>query len=93
MRTGGGFPDVVVTALASTTTLAPDAEGTWQRLLMGESGIRPLTKAFVEKYNAPAVPSTLTCMSFLSSFHHPFATIANPIGPAADYRAVLIHGR
>ena len=40
LRTGGGFVDVVVTAIASTTPLGPDAEDTWQQLLEGRSGIR-----------------------------------------------------
>ena len=40
LTTGDGFPDVVVTAVASTTPLAPDAEDTWQDLLEGRSGIR-----------------------------------------------------
>ncbi len=50
MRTGDGLPDVVVTAVASTTALAPNAEDTWQQLLEGQSGIRRLDKAFVEEY-------------------------------------------
>jgi beta-ketoacyl ACP synthase len=48
LTTGDGFADVVVTAVASTTPLAPDAEDTWQQLLEGRSGIRPLDKPFVE---------------------------------------------
>ena len=38
LATGDGFPDVVVTAVASTTPRAPDAEDTWQALLQGQSG-------------------------------------------------------
>ena len=53
MRTGNGFPDVVVTAVASTTALAPDAEDTWQQLLEGRSGIRTLEKRFVAEFNSP----------------------------------------
>ena len=53
LRTGNGFPDVVVTAVASTTALAPDADETWQQLLEGRSGIRPLTKPFVEEFDSP----------------------------------------
>lgn len=53
LRTGNGFPGVVVTAVASTTALACDAEDTWQRLLDGRSGIRPLTKPFVEEFDSP----------------------------------------
>jgi beta-ketoacyl ACP synthase len=36
--------DVVVTAIVSTTALAPDAEDTWQQLLAGHCGIRELKK-------------------------------------------------
>src|SRR6476661_7033453 len=51
--TGDGFPDVVVTAVASSTALAPDAEDTWQQLLEGQSGIRRLDKPFVDEYELP----------------------------------------
>jgi beta-ketoacyl ACP synthase len=44
---------VVVTGLAMTTALATDAEGTWKRLLDGESGIRTLDDYFVELYDLP----------------------------------------
>ena len=53
LRTGDGFPDVVVTAVASTTSLAPDAETTWQLLLEGQSGIRHLDKPFVGEFKSP----------------------------------------
>lgn len=53
LRTGDGFPDVVVTAVASTTSLAPDAEKTWQALLDGQSGIRELDKPFVGEFDSP----------------------------------------
>ncbi|WP_193044354.1 KasA/KasB family beta-ketoacyl-ACP synthase [Mycolicibacterium baixiangningiae] len=53
LRTGSGFADVVVTALASTTALAPDAEDTWQQLLAGHSGIRPLDSWFVDELGSP----------------------------------------
>lgn len=53
LRTGNGFPDVVVTAVASTTALAPDAEDTWRQLLDGRSGIRALTRPFVEEFDSP----------------------------------------
>jgi beta-ketoacyl ACP synthase len=45
--------DVVVTAIASTTAIAPDAEGTWQQLLAGVSGIRQLDKPFVAEFESP----------------------------------------
>ena len=53
LRTGGGFVDVVVTAIASTTPLGPDAEHTWQQLLECQSGIRALDKPFVAEFQSP----------------------------------------
>ena len=53
LRTGDGFADVVVTAVASTTSLAPDAEQTWQLLLEGEGGVRELDKPFVSEFKSP----------------------------------------
>ncbi|MFC9993993.1 KasA/KasB family beta-ketoacyl-ACP synthase [Nocardia sp. NPDC127526] len=44
---------VVVTGMAATTCLAPDLEGTWARLLAGESGIAALTDDFVNEYELP----------------------------------------
>ncbi|OBA98778.1 beta-ketoacyl-[acyl-carrier-protein] synthase II [Mycobacteriaceae bacterium 1482268.1] len=46
-----GWPDVVVTAIESTTSLAPTAEETWRQLLDGRSGIRALEKPFVDQYD------------------------------------------
>ncbi|SEH48518.1 beta-ketoacyl ACP synthase [Mycolicibacterium rutilum] len=53
LRTGDGFPDVVVTAVASTTSLATDAEETWRLLQEGRSGIRPLDKWFIDEFDSP----------------------------------------
>jgi beta-ketoacyl ACP synthase len=53
LRTGDGFPDVVVTAVASTTSVAPDAEDTWKLLLECRSGIREMDKPFVAEFNSP----------------------------------------
>ena len=53
LRTGDGFPNVVVTAITSTTPLASDAEDTWQLLLEGHSGIRLLDKPFVREFDSP----------------------------------------
>ncbi len=47
----GGFPSVVVTAVAATTSLAADIESTWKGLLAGESGIRVLEDDFVTKWD------------------------------------------
>ena len=51
--TGKNLPNVVVTGFAMSTALATDAEGTWKRLLDGESGIRTLDDYFVELYDLP----------------------------------------
>ena len=53
LATGNGFPNVVVTGVAMTTALATDAEGTWRKLLEGQSGIRLLDDSFVEEYDLP----------------------------------------
>ena len=47
----GGFPNVVVTAVTATTSMASDIESTWKGLLAGESGIRVLEGEFVEKWD------------------------------------------
>src|ERR1700758_3239223 len=49
--TGKAFPNVVVTGIAMTTALAPDAENTWKLLLDSQSGIRLLDDPFVEEFN------------------------------------------
>lgn len=53
LRTGDGFTDVVVTAIASSTPVAPDAEDTWKFLLEGRSGIRRLDRPFVDEFDMP----------------------------------------
>jgi meromycolic acid 3-oxoacyl-[acyl-carrier protein] synthase II len=53
LATGSGLPNVVVTGVAMTTALATDANGTWQKLLDGHSGIRKLEDSFVEEYDLP----------------------------------------
>ena len=53
LSTGNGLRDVVVTAVTSTTAIAPDAEQTWQALLDGRSGIRELDSAFVKEFDSP----------------------------------------
>ncbi|MBI3217701.1 MAG: beta-ketoacyl-ACP synthase [Mycobacterium sp.] len=47
----GGFPNVVVTAVTATTSIAADIESTWKGLLAGESGIRVLEDEFVDKWD------------------------------------------
>ncbi|ULE34101.1 KasA/KasB family beta-ketoacyl-ACP synthase [Mycobacterium sp. IDR2000157661] len=64
LRTGDGFPDVVVTAVVSTTALAVGAEETWQRLRMCASGIGMLDKWFVEELNSPVRIGGLLLDSF-----------------------------
>ncbi|MEB3982463.1 3-oxoacyl-ACP synthase KasB [Mycobacterium sp. 663a-19] len=51
--TGKAFPNVVVTGIAMTTALAPDAETTWKLLLDSQSGIRTLDDPFVEEFDLP----------------------------------------
>jgi beta-ketoacyl ACP synthase len=53
LKTGAGLADVVVTAIVSTTSVAPDVEETWRALLAGDSGIRPLDKPFVDEFDLP----------------------------------------
>ena len=53
LATGNGFPNVVVTGVAMTTSVATNAEGTWKALLDGRSGIRKLEDPFVEQYVLP----------------------------------------
>src|SRR5258705_1784536 len=53
LSTGDGFPNVVVTGIAMTTSVATDADGTWKALLDGRSGIRKLEDPFVEQYSLP----------------------------------------
>jgi beta-ketoacyl ACP synthase len=47
----GAFPNVVVTAVTATTSVASDIESTWKGLLAGESGIRVLEDDFVGKWD------------------------------------------
>ncbi|OBJ73406.1 3-oxoacyl-ACP synthase KasA [Mycobacterium sp. 1274756.6] len=47
----GGYPNVVVTAVEATTSLAADIDTTWKSLLAGESGIHVLKGEFTEKWD------------------------------------------
>lgn len=49
----GQFPDVVVTALAASTSIAGDAEATFAGLLAGESGIGRLDEPWIEQHDLP----------------------------------------
>ncbi|WP_040703353.1 KasA/KasB family beta-ketoacyl-ACP synthase [Nocardia takedensis] len=51
--TRGNFPNVVVTSLAATTSLAGDVDSTWKGLLNGESGIDVLEDDFVDQFELP----------------------------------------
>jgi beta-ketoacyl ACP synthase len=53
LATGNGLPDVVVTGVAMTTALATDVDGTWKKLLDGQSGIRKLDDPFIEQFDLP----------------------------------------
>ncbi|SUA77514.1 3-oxoacyl-[acyl-carrier-protein] synthase 1 [Nocardia otitidiscaviarum] len=48
-----GFPDVVVTSLAATTSIAGDIDSTWKGLLSGESGIDVLDDSFIDDFELP----------------------------------------
>jgi beta-ketoacyl ACP synthase len=47
------YPDVVVTALAATTSIAGDVDSTWTGLLRGESGIDVLDDTFLDQFELP----------------------------------------
>ncbi|CAM4448567.1 KasA/KasB family beta-ketoacyl-ACP synthase [Nocardia ninae] len=49
----GQFPSVVVTAVAASTSIAGDAEGTWTGLLAGQSGIERLDEPWVTEHDLP----------------------------------------
>lgn len=53
LSTGDGFEAVVVTAVASTTPVAADAEDTWQGLLTGRCGVRKLDYPFIDEFESP----------------------------------------
>ncbi|WP_225728532.1 MULTISPECIES: KasA/KasB family beta-ketoacyl-ACP synthase [unclassified Nocardia] len=48
-----GFPDVVVTSVAATTSIAGDVDSTWKGLLNGESGIDVIDDGFIDQYELP----------------------------------------
>ena len=52
----GSGPDVVITGVAMTTALAPQAEDTWTALIDGQSGIRPLS---APNLDGLVLPSTI----------------------------------
>lgn len=45
--------EVVITGLGATTPLGGDVTSTWDALLAGKSGVRPMTHDWVEKYDLP----------------------------------------
>lgn len=51
--TDGGRPAVVVTAVASTTALATDAESTWTQLQAGKSGIASIAEFLPDDVELP----------------------------------------
>lgn len=50
---GKQFPNIVVTSLAATTSIAGDVDATWKGLLAGESGIDTIREAFVTENDLP----------------------------------------
>ncbi|MCW2512580.1 MAG: kasB 2 [Mycobacterium sp.] len=53
LSTGNGLPNVVVTGIAMTTSVATSVDDTWKALLDGQSGIRLLDDPFVEEFKLP----------------------------------------
>lgn len=53
MTSTRNFPNVVVTSLAATTSIAGDVDATWKGLLAGESGIDVLEDPFIAEYDLP----------------------------------------
>ena len=53
MTSTRNFPNVVVTSLAASTSIAGDVDATWKGLLAGESGIDVLEDPFVAEYDLP----------------------------------------
>lgn len=49
----GRFPDIVVTAVAASTSLAGDIDSTWAGLLAGASGIDRLPQSWVQEHELP----------------------------------------
>ena len=49
----GTFPNVVVTSLAASTSIAGDVDATWKGLLAGESGIDVLDEPSSTEYDLP----------------------------------------
>lgn len=49
----GRFPDIVVTAVAASTSLAGDIDATWAGLLAGASGIGRLDESWVREHDLP----------------------------------------
>ncbi|MEV0296515.1 KasA/KasB family beta-ketoacyl-ACP synthase [Nocardia sp. NPDC050710] len=49
----GDYPNVVVTSLAATTSIAGDVDSTWKGLLNGESGIDVLDDSFIDQFELP----------------------------------------
>ncbi|WP_077042000.1 KasA/KasB family beta-ketoacyl-ACP synthase [Rhodococcus sp. MTM3W5.2] len=47
------FPNIVVTSLAASTSIAGDVDATWKGLLAGESGIDVLEDPFIAEYDLP----------------------------------------
>ena len=53
LSTGNGLPNVVITGVAMTTSVATSVDDTWKALLDGQSGIRLLDDPFVEQFKLP----------------------------------------
>lgn len=63
-RASGGRRSVVVTAVASTTALAADAEQTWAALQTGASGISSIAEALGDEFDLPVTIGGLLTEEF-----------------------------
>ena len=78
----GGFPNVVVTAVTATTSIAPDIESTWKGLLAGESGIRVLEDEFVDQMGPAGARSVGTSRSPSIDHDEPAGHATHVVRPA-----------
>jgi len=75
----------VITGIGATTPLAADAPGTWQAVLAGRSGVRPLPPEWVEQYGlAVEFAATIAVPPTEAIPRH----VAKRMDPSAQYALV-----
>lgn len=77
---------IVVTGLGAFSPLAPTARGTWEALLRGESGARPLTDQ-AEKYDID-LPVTFAATVKESPAEHLERVVAKRLDPSSQYALI-----